>query len=225
LGLFTLATFNNFSVTEKDPIVEYIKPSFWKNFVALNTKMYTSNEALTASHNYESRPGDWPFLHRGINYWSKENRHIYLLGNPIAYWASSIAAAVFLVAKLAIAFREQRGVMSTNPMLMVFYSRPTVFFTTAWLLHWLPFFTMKRQLFLHHYMPSLYFAILISIVAFEYSTKQLSNNYRYSVAAAIAITYLYVFWRFRAITYGLDWKNDSCDNSRLRSSWDFNCEM
>ncbi|KAI9286922.1 glycosyltransferase family 39 protein [Umbelopsis sp. AD052] len=211
--------------TDQHLVVEYIKPSFWKNFVALNTKMYLSNEALTASHNYESRPADWPFLHRGINYWSKEKNHIYLLGNPIAYWASSIAAATFLFAKLVIAFREQRGVMCVNPTLMEFYCRSTNFFTAAWLLHWLPFFTMKRQLFLHHYMPSLYFAILIFVVAFEYSTKHLSSKYRNSVAAAIAITYLYIFWRFSAITYGFDWTNKSCNDNRLRSTWDFNCQI
>lgn len=187
--------------------------------------MYTSNEALTVSHNYESRPGDWAFLHRGINYWSKEQRHIYLLGNPLAYWLSSIAAVAFLIAKLAIAFREQRGVMCADPRLMSFYSKPTKFFATAWLLHWLPFFTMKRQLFLHHYMPSLYFAMLISIVAFEYVTKRSSNTYRYGVATAIAIIYLYMFWYYSPITYGLDWSPDTCDKSRLRSSWDFNCEM
>ena len=224
--IFTYScNFNHFPVTDENPVIEYAKPSFWKNFVALNTKMYTSNEALTVSHNYESRPGDWAFLHRGINYWSKEQRHIYLLGNPLAYWASSIAAAAFLIAKLAIAFREQRGVMCADPRLMSFYSKPTDFFATAWLLHWLPFFTMKRQLFLHHYMPSLYFAMLISIVAFEYATKRLSNTYRYSVATAIAIIYLYIFWCFSPITYGLDWNTDTCDKSRLRSSWDFNCEM
>jgi dolichyl-phosphate-mannose-protein mannosyltransferase len=221
----TPGTLTIFSVTDEDPIVEYAKPSFWKNFVALNTKMYTSNEALTVSHNYESRPGDWAFLHRGINYWAKEQKHIYLLGNPLAYWASSIAAAAFLIAKLAIAFREQRGVMCADPRLMSFYRKPADFFATAWLLHWLPFFTMKRQLFLHHYMPSLYFAMLISIVAFEYATKRLSNTYRYSIATAVATIYLYMFWYYSPITYGLDWNPDTCDKSRLRSSWDFNCEM
>jgi dolichyl-phosphate-mannose-protein mannosyltransferase len=211
-------------VTDEHPKVEYVKPSFWKNFATLNTKMYTSNEALTASHSYESRPSDWPFLHRGINYWSKEKRHIYLLGNPIAYWSSSVAAGVFLLAKVVITCREQRGLMHVNPTLMAFYARPTEFFATAWLLHWLPFFTMKRQLFLHHYMPSLYFAILISAVTFEYSTKRLSNTFRYSIAFVISAVYLYIFWRFTPVTYGLDWTKDECKRHRLRSSWDFSCD-
>jgi dolichyl-phosphate-mannose-protein mannosyltransferase len=185
--------------------------------------MYTSNEALTASHAYQSRPQDWLFLHRGINYWSKEKRHIYLLGNPIAFWASSIAACVFIFFKGVMALRKQRGWRSQNHSLISFYSRPTDFFTLAWLLHWLPFFTMRRQLFLHHYMPSLYFAILVAVVGFEYCTKSLSSPLRYSIAATITAAYLYVFWAFSPITYGLDWTQADCNSHRLRDSWDFNC--
>jgi dolichyl-phosphate-mannose-protein mannosyltransferase len=223
ISLLPLLTRSFHTVNEKYPSVEYELPSFWQNFLALNTKMYTSNEALTVSHAYQSRPQDWLFLHRGINYWSKEKRHIYLLGNPIAFWASSIAACVFILFKGVMALRKQRGWRSQNHSLISFYSRPTDFFTLAWLLHWLPFFTMRRQLFLHHYMPSLYFAILVAVVGFEYCTKSLSSPLRYSIAATITAAYLYVFWAFSPITYGLDWTQADCNSHRLRDSWDFNC--
>jgi len=209
--------------TENDTKVEYEMPSFWQNFATLNKEMYISNEGLTESHPFESRPGDWPLLHRGINYWSKEKRQIYLLGNPIAFWASASSAVAFILSKAYVAVREQRGWKFANRNLVSFYAGPADFFTLAWLLHWLPFFSMKRQLFLHHYMPSLYFAILVSVVGFEYYTKRLPNPLRYGIAASIVASYLYFFWILSPIAYGLDWTMDQCNANRKRHSWDFNC--
>jgi dolichyl-phosphate-mannose--protein O-mannosyl transferase len=42
------------------------------------------------------------------------------------------------------------------------------FFFTAWFLHYFPFFLMARQLFLHHYFPALYFAIMLFSVMFDF---------------------------------------------------------
>jgi dolichyl-phosphate-mannose-protein mannosyltransferase len=76
---------------------------------------------------------------------------------------------------------------------------------------------------LHHYMPSLYFAMLILVIAFEYATVRIPKGYRYGIAAVLTTLYLYVFWQFVPITYGTKWTKAECEKVLYRSSWDINC--
>lgn len=210
-------------VSSNAPKATYARPSFWENFISINKLMYQQNDGLTQRHAYDSRPADWPLLHRGINYWAKDKRQVYLLGHPMAFWGSAIVACAFLALKGIVAIREHRGWRMTNPSLFKLYNGPTNFLVVAWLIHWLPFFSQKRQLFLHHYMPSLYFAMLIMVVAFEYATVRLPKGYRYGIAAFLASAYLYVFWQIAPIAYGTKWTKAECEKQRLRSSWDIHC--
>jgi dolichyl-phosphate-mannose-protein mannosyltransferase len=185
--------------------------------------MYKQNEGLVQRHAYDSRPDDWPLLHRGINYWNRDQRQVYLLGNPIAFWGSAVIACAFLTLKGIIALREHRGWRISNPSLFKLYNGPATFLLASWLIHWVPFFSQKRQLFLHHYMPSLYFAMLILVIAFEYATVRIPKGYRYGIAAVLTTLYLYVFWQFVPITYGTKWTKAECEKVLYRSSWDINC--
>ena len=84
-------------------------------FVELNLKMYGANTNLTAGHPYSSKWYSWPFMARPIYYWhenspgtaSQESR-IYLLGNPIIWWAST-AAIIYSLFALA------RGIIQRKP--------------------------------------------------------------------------------------------------------------
>ncbi|CAG8548855.1 10266_t:CDS:10, partial [Gigaspora margarita] len=89
--------------------VNYRKPGFLKKFLELNKVMWTTNSGLTDSHPYDSRPLSWILLTRGINFWSKEHRQIYLLGNPLVWWSSAFAILIFIIAKSIIILREKRG--------------------------------------------------------------------------------------------------------------------
>jgi hypothetical protein len=83
-------------VSPKATKATYARPSFWENFISANKLMYKQNEGLVQRHAYDSRPDDWPLLHRGINYWNRDQRQVYLLGNPIAFWGSAVIACAFL---------------------------------------------------------------------------------------------------------------------------------
>lgn len=52
----------------------------------------------------------WPFLRRGINFWSKDKLHLYLLGNPLVYWSATISIFVYFAAKGAVTILEKRGI-------------------------------------------------------------------------------------------------------------------
>ena len=76
-----------------------VKPmAFLKKYIELQRAMFYHNNALTSSHPYASEPFQWPFLLRGVSFWTKNDtrEQIYFLGNCIGWWITSSLLAVFV---------------------------------------------------------------------------------------------------------------------------------
>lgn len=73
------------------------KLPFLRKYLELQRAMFFHNNALTGSHPYASEPFQWPFLLRGVSFWTKGDtrEQIYFMGNPIGWWLSSSLLAVF----------------------------------------------------------------------------------------------------------------------------------
>lgn len=71
---------------------------FLKKWIELQGKMFYHNNKLTSSHPYASHPYQWPFLLRGVSFWTQSDtrQQIYFLGNPIGWWLASSLLAVFV---------------------------------------------------------------------------------------------------------------------------------
>ena len=70
---------------------------FLKKYLELQRAMFFHNNALTSSHPYASFPVQWPFLLRGVSFWTENDtrQQIYFLGNPVGWWLASSILAVF----------------------------------------------------------------------------------------------------------------------------------
>jgi dolichyl-phosphate-mannose-protein mannosyltransferase len=70
---------------------------FLRKWIELQRAMFHHNNALTSSHPYASQPISWPFLLRGVSFWTHNDtrEQIYFLGNPIGWWLVSSLLAVF----------------------------------------------------------------------------------------------------------------------------------
>lgn len=70
---------------------------FIKKWFELQRAMFFHNNALTSSHPYASFPIQWPFLLRGVSFWTNNDtrEQIYFMGNPIGWWLASSLLAVF----------------------------------------------------------------------------------------------------------------------------------
>lgn len=140
--------------------------SMWGKFVELNKQMYKSNATLTATHPYSSKWYTWPFMIRPIYYWNKASANnqpstvnsqpatsnkisrIYFLGNPVIWWASTVAMLYLLLNVLHGLYRGVRP--KFLPALLI----------GAYLLNILPFIGISRAMFLYHYFTALVFAII-----------------------------------------------------------------
>jgi dolichyl-phosphate-mannose-protein mannosyltransferase len=85
---------------------------FLKKYFELQRAMFFHNNALTSSHPYASQPFQWPFLLRGVSFWTQNDtrQQIYFLGNPIGYWIASALLAVFAGIIGADQLSKRRGI-------------------------------------------------------------------------------------------------------------------
>ncbi|KAF1986225.1 glycosyltransferase family 39 protein [Aulographum hederae CBS 113979] len=129
---------------------------FLKKYLELQRAMFFHNNALTSSHPYASFPIQWPFLLRGVSFWTKSDtkEQIYFLGNPIAWWLASSLLAVFVGIIGADQLAQRRGIDALDDRTRSRLYNSTGFFFLTWAAHYFPFYLMGRQLFLHHYLPA-----------------------------------------------------------------------
>ncbi|KAG8626799.1 hypothetical protein KVT40_005744 [Elsinoe batatas] len=129
---------------------------FLSKYLELQRAMFFHNNALTSSHPYSSFPIQWPFLLRGVSFWTENDtrQQIYFLGNPIGWWLTSSLLAVFAGIILADQATLRRGVDAMDKRTRSHLYNSTGFFFLTWAAHYVPFYIMGRQLFLHHYLPA-----------------------------------------------------------------------
>ncbi|KAG5723925.1 Dolichyl-phosphate-mannose--protein mannosyltransferase 1 [Termitomyces sp. T112] len=205
------------------PKVNYKLPGFFGKFFELQQVMWTTNAGLTDRHTYDSRPESWPRLLRGINFWVKDHRQIYLIGNPIVWWLSTAAVVAYALVRGFLILRAQRGYRDFDNTKVVKYDSLCGFLFVGWFLHYFPFFIMGRQLFLHHYFPALYFAVMLTGVVFDLVTSTLRPKIRLQIAAVLVLLAIWQFSRFSPLAYGTPWTKSKCLSAKVLKTWDFSC--
>lgn len=213
---------------ESTPRLNYIVPGFWKKFFALNKAMWDVNKDLTEPHNWESRPLSWVLLKRGINMWGENNRQVYLVGNLPVYWL--IAAGIVVLAgykAMRLLWWQHVGSIEFAPR----NNSPWALFdhhfgnyALGWWFHLFPSFLMVRQLFLHHYLGSLYFGILMIGQLFELAMSVLNPKYGKLIPAAFFGVVVGWYWWYSPLIYGSPWTRSLCEQSKFMDM-DFACEL
>lgn len=212
--------------------VNYRKPGFLGKFWELQKVMWTTNAGLVDSHAWDSRPSSWPVLRRGINFWGKDNRHIYLLGNPVVWWTSSVAIAVYLLFKGIAILRWQRGCEDYSVINWKRFDYEVGTSILGWALHYFPFYLMSRQLFLHHYFPALYFAVIALCQTYDFIFFRVPSfglKQKPAIGQALGIILLMgvlaAFGMYSPLIYGNPWTKSACEKVKFVGTWDFDCNQ
>ncbi|KAG2124692.1 glycosyltransferase family 39 protein [Suillus clintonianus] len=203
--------------------VNYKIPGFLSKFWELQQVMWTTNAGLTDRHMYDSRPLTWPRLRRGINFWVKDHRQIYLIGNPFVWWSSTASVIAYMIVRGFLVLRAKRGYRDFDNTKVAKYDSLCSFLFIGYCMHYFPFFLMGRQLFLHHYFPALYFAILLNCAVFDLATSTLRPKIRLQIAAVLMIMVIITYSKFSSLTYGDPWTKKKCTNAQWVKTWDFAC--
>ncbi len=210
--------------------VNYKNPGFLGKFWELQKVMWTTNAGLVESHAWDSRPPSWPMLRRGINFWGKDHRQIYLIGNPVIWWSSTVAIGIYFLFKGFSILRWQRGYKDYESINFKRFDYEIGMSVLGWAFHYFPFYLMQRQLFLHHYFPALYFAIIALCQIYDFGTNRISALGlrerpaigRSGIALFLAAS-IVAFTLYAPLSYGNPWTQDACNKVKLFEAWDFDC--
>lgn len=96
----------------------------------------------------------------------------------------------------------------------------------GWGLHFAPFVIMGRVTYVHHYLPALYFAMLVLCYEIDLFTSGLKGSRNvvgkltyFSIYIAWFALVSLVFWRWRHISFGMEGPRDNYAYLDLLPSW------
>lgn len=194
-----------------DPNIK--ESNLFQKFIELNAEMYKANQRLGAHHSYSSSWYSWPFMARPIYYWVKDNQRIYLIGNPIIWWLSTVAA-ILLILQMAKSKWQRAEIFTTNNL-------APAFLLTGYIVNLLPFIGVKRIMFLYHYFAAYIFAImilvwLISQIKNSDSSAWLTTGKIFRVLVIVSVI-SFIF--FAPLSYGLGLSPESYEYRVWLKSW------
>lgn len=183
-----------------------IKPSkLFQKFTELNVEMYKANQRITAKHPYSSQWYTWPLMTRPIYYWVKDSSRIYLIGNPIIWWASIVAILYSVLSIIYFGLKTKK----------LYYILHTTYYflLVGYILNLLPFIGVKRVMFLYHYFTAYIFAVIMLVWLISQS-KNSEKIFRVLLIVSIA-----AFLFFAPLTYGLPLSNKAYEARVWFASW------
>ncbi|KAL0580607.1 Dolichyl-phosphate-mannose--protein mannosyltransferase 2 [Marasmius crinis-equi] len=224
---------------------KYRRSPFLGDFWHLNVAMMTSNNALIPDLDKEdilaSKPLDWPLMHLGLRMcgWGDQQIKFYLLGTPVVWWGSTISLIVFVVVGGVYILRRQRkytdfgdkaagvggGERGEREWNQWWYVGKIA--GIGWAMHYIPFLIMGRVTYVHHYLPTLYFAVLmfghvLDHFLFQpssYFTRRFGMQGKMIAFGIVAGIIVGVFWWFKALAFGVHGPMNDHWGLGWRKSW------
>lgn len=199
-------------------------PSFLEKFIESHAVMLQGNAGLKPKEGeVTSRPWQWPLNYRGQFFSASKGHKIYLLGNPIIWWANIAAVPLSLLITISLIVKDkvsrakskntqgdskariQTSILST-------YLEATIWTFLGWTLHYIPFYFMGRVLYFHHYFPAFLFSCMLTAMTCDYIISFIGERYNCSgmylerrkmeLLVVISSIVVYTFIRFVPLTYG-----------------------
>lgn len=211
------------------------KTRFLKDFIQLNLAMMATNNALVPDHDKQddlaSSAWQWPTLHTGIRMcsWADDKIKYFLIGSPATTWPSSIGVILFAFIVLFYLIRWQRqynDFPSSDQQKLKLFTMGGIYPMFGWGLHFMPFIIMGRVTYVHHYVPALYFAMMIFCYELELFTLPLRNSSSAILKLAYALIFaawyaivIGTFWYWRHVSFGIEGPKEDWTHLDLLPSW------
>ena len=202
--------------------------SFFDKFFELQNLMIRSNAKLLDDHPFKSTPGTWPFVQRGIAFWDNKAKRarIYLLGNPIGWYVALFGIVGLLGSLLKEAFLWRRAMnLKKDEPIMFKYFKQGGFLWMAYAMHYFPFFTMSRSLYLHHYLPAFMISCMMTGLLFDHFLKTTKRQLTWNAIAVVGLILASVtvaaFVYFAPITFASDMPLEDLNKKKWVSTWDW----
>lgn len=209
------------------------KTKFLRDFIQINLAMMATNNALVPDNEKQddlaSQYWQWPTLHTGIRMcsWADDKIKYYLIGSPATTWTSSVGVVLFCFITLYHLIRWQRQINDFDTALKLKkFVMGGIYPMFGWGLHYMPFVVMGRVTYVHHYLPALYFAMLVFTYEIEAFTEPLRRSVKTSTRAIYWAIYIAMyaliimtFWYLRWMSWGLEGSKNDWKHLDILPSW------
>lgn len=210
------------------------KTRFLRDFIQLNLAMMATNNALVPDYDKQddlaSSAWQWPTLNVGIRMcgWGKERAKYFMIGSPATTWPSTVGVVLFAFIVLYYLIRWQRQYVDfSDPHKLKVFLMGGIYPMFGWGLHFMPFLIMGRVTYVHHYVPALYFAMIVFCYEVESFTRKLNSSdastaKKLAYAAIFIGLYVFVggtFWYFRYFSWGMEGPKEDWKHLQLLRSW------
>ncbi|XP_023228671.1 protein O-mannosyltransferase 1-like [Centruroides sculpturatus] len=206
--------------------------TFLEKFYELQYKMFVVNQENVQDHLYSSEPIDWLFLTRGIAYWVSphSNAQIHLIGNVLIWYSATIGLFIYLSLLTFYLLRRQRLCYDIPEEIWNKFCLVGQICLGGYALHFLPYFFTERTLFLHHYLPSLLYKLVLLAALIEHVDYVVCFIFKSSLLKLIfyfgmllwGFGIFHVFWQFSVFCYGtVPLSAEDIINLRWKDTWDF----
>lgn len=206
------------------------KFSFWSKLIETHKIMFNLNKQFNNPHPYTSKPFlNWPILSRGIAFFNNYNLKlidedsslIYYLGNVVIYYLV-FSVVLITIFKWSIYLFIRLNPYSISPSSYSNFYDNSWQYLLGWLINYIPYCFMSRNLYLHHYLLALNFGILLLSQYLNYlmTKNKIIGNI---ITITIFVSATYCFYEFIPIIYGLPWTLNQCNSHKWFSNWDIDC--
>ncbi|CAB3246356.1 unnamed protein product [Arctia plantaginis] len=210
---------------------------FIERFFESHAVMFQGNAGLKPKEGeITSQPWQWPINYRG-QFFSGQSKRIYLLGNPIVWWGNLVFLVVFFIIFIINSIRDKRAEAFGKPLqggMTRDLLNAAGWTFIGWALHYVPFWTMGRVLYFHHYFPALVFSSMLTGILTEYLllsirsylSPELGKTVYHSILGLIISTTIYSFYLFSPLAYGMSGPlgheaNSTMYGLKWMESWEF----
>ncbi|SSD61967.1 probable Dolichyl-phosphate-mannose--protein mannosyltransferase 2 [Saccharomycodes ludwigii] len=209
----------------------YPKPGFLKSFIQLNLAMMATNNALIPEADKDDQLAssfwEWPTLHVGIRMcgWDDSMVKYFMIGSPASTWPSTVGVLCFMVLIVIYILRWQRQYNDfRNSHELNLFLMGGIYPLLGWGLHYTPFAIMGRVTYVHHYLPALYFALIILAYWFEYltmywHTSKCGRIIKYVLYFGYAAIVIGGFMYFSPISFGMEGPSSDYKYLNWLKSW------
>ncbi|KAH3670487.1 hypothetical protein OGAPHI_001002 [Ogataea philodendri] len=203
------------------------KTSFFKDFVQLNIAMMATNNALVPDPEKQddlaSKAWQWPTLNVGIRLcgWGDDNVKYFLIGSPATTWTSSMTILVFIALLVRYVLRWQRQIndFEQQPEKFNLFLMGGLYPFLGWFLHYFPFCIMGRVTYVHHYLPALYFAMIVFCYTVTRLSERLSKPATYALYFVLYGLVIGCFVFLMPVSFGMSGPNRNYKYLNLLKTW------
>lgn len=206
---------------------DYVPPKskFWTDFILINFAMASSNNALIPDPDkYDrlaSKAWEWPTLHRGLrmNNWGVNQARYFMMGSPFNTWISTLFIIFFPIPVLTILIKWKRQITLFTEEQWMSHIIQGIFPFIAWLSNYLPFVVMGRVIYVHHYAPALYFAIILFGSIMNYYLEKSRYYLKIPIYLILFAGCIYIYVKFSPICQGMTGSMVKYQYLKWLSSW------